>query len=240
MAAEKLIRIFDIMAANVYWDFESKTSHNPKQHKFLVSFYPTGEQAIPDLLESITAYNEDKSYVVKFNVTQKFTAENLHGWIHDATNNTYWYMVNIDDPNSGEEGFLPAGKYTIEVKGKDGSVAIASRVQDNEPLKKMLATYTQHREEIKSSFKPEKTENGLKVNWKGINDFDGPDGYYIFRLAKGQSAETFDTQNLVWWDNIFVEALFLCKAAPDPIACAFNAGRNRKSVSKPILLMVIL
>jgi len=231
MATQEVIRIFDIMATNVYWDFESNTVHNPKQHKFLVSFYPTGEQAIPNLLESITAYNEDRSYVVDFKVDQKFTPANLHGWIHDATRNTYWYMVNIDDPTIGENGFLPSGKYTIEVKGKDGSLVSASRIQDNVPQEKMLATYTQNRDEIKSSFRPEVVENGLEVNWKGINDFGGPDGYYIFRFAHGHSAETFDTQNLLWWDNIFLEALFLCQSDPDPIACAFNAGRNRRKVS---------
>jgi len=36
---------------------------------------------------------------------------------------------------------------------------------------------------------------------------------------------------LVWWDNIFLEALYQCQSAPDPVACAFNAGRNRKSVT---------
>ncbi len=231
MAEQEVIRIFDIMATNVYWDFESNTVHNPRQHKFLVSFYPAGDQPVPELLESITAYNEDKSYVVNFKVDQKFSSANLHGWIHDATKNTYWYMVNIDDPSIGEEGFLPPGKYTIDVKTKDGKTSSASRIQDNEPVVKMLETYTKKRDDLKSSFNVEQTDNGLAVNWKGLNDYGGSDGYYIFRCAPGDTAETFDTQNLVWWDNIFVEALFLCQADPDPVACAFNAGRNRKSIS---------
>jgi len=171
MSSQADIRIFDIMATNVYWDFESNTSHNPRQHKFLVSFYPSGEQPIPDLLESITAYNADKSYVVDVKVNQKFTSENLHGWIYDALKNSYWYMINIDDPSVGENGFLPSGEYTIEVKTKSGSVITSSRIQDNVPMEKMLETYEGHRNEIKSSFQPKLTENGLTVDWKGINDF---------------------------------------------------------------------
>lgn len=53
-----------------------------------------------------------------------------------------------------------------------------------------------------------------------MKDLGGPDAHYIFRLSIGGSAREFDTQNLTWWDNIFVEHM---RGNAD-------AGLNRSSV----------
>ena len=62
--AKNEVKIFDIMACNVYWDFES--SIMPKEtHKFLVAFLPTPGEATPDMIETLIAYGPD-GYEVKF------------------------------------------------------------------------------------------------------------------------------------------------------------------------------
>jgi tRNA G18 (ribose-2'-O)-methylase SpoU len=42
------IEIYDIMACNVYMDFEN-TGLQKEQHKFLVAFFPTGGAPLPEL-----------------------------------------------------------------------------------------------------------------------------------------------------------------------------------------------
>jgi hypothetical protein len=80
MAAEKpapAVQIFDIMACNVYWDFENLPM--PKEtHKFLVALYPTPGVVAPDIIEKITAYGPG-GYSVNFK-NQMFTNDTLNGW----------------------------------------------------------------------------------------------------------------------------------------------------------------
>jgi hypothetical protein len=52
--SENEVRIYDIMACNVYVDYDFASVN--KQHKFLVAFYPLRNVFVPDLIESITAY----------------------------------------------------------------------------------------------------------------------------------------------------------------------------------------
>jgi hypothetical protein len=47
----------------------------------------------------------------------------------------------------------------------------------------------------------------------------GVDAYYIFRLSRGNRTSEFDVQNLVFWDNVFVDRL------TDP-----STGLNRASI----------
>ncbi|WP_220348998.1 hypothetical protein [Alkalilimnicola ehrlichii] len=85
MSGEK-IEIYDIMACNVYMDFEN-TGLQKEQHKFLISFYPTGGAPIPELVESITAYGPD-GYRVEI-ANQVFTPMNRNGHIYDRTTNAH-------------------------------------------------------------------------------------------------------------------------------------------------------
>lgn len=51
--SEEQVQIYDLMACNVYMDFDTQL---PKeQHKFLIAFHPTGDRPVPELIESITA-----------------------------------------------------------------------------------------------------------------------------------------------------------------------------------------
>ena len=90
--AESTVRIFDIMACNVYWDFDGSPLPR-EQHKFLVSFYPTKGAPTPELIDSIVAYGPD-GYRVEF-ANQRFTPDNKNGYIYDRTLDYYWYMVNL-------------------------------------------------------------------------------------------------------------------------------------------------
>lgn len=212
-----LVKMYDIMACNVYMDFD--TPLNKEQHKFLVAFYPTGGAPIPELVDTITAYGPD-GYRVEIK-NQEFTGLNRNGWIYDRTTNGHWYMVNLDT------GFMKEGKYTIEVRAKDGSIHSMSRQQDNAPSRALVSAYLRNRDSILASFAPsakhpfEKGQNlrNVRVSWSTLKSLGGPDSYSIYRLSEGRSGKEFNTQKLVWWDNIFVQR----GTAPD-------AGKNRNQV----------
>ena len=198
------LRVYDIMACDVYWDFEG-TPLPKEQHKFLVSFYPTPGVPTPDLVESITARGPG-GYEVEF-TNQVFTPVNTDGHIYDRTLDYYWYMVNLPT------GFLAEGEYTIEVRGTDGSVQTRSRHQDGDVSRRFVEHYTSRREALKASFTPSGGQEidgvpevgELFCSWQTLDQSGGPDAYYIHRLSKGSSAREFDTQNLTWWDNIFIQ-----------------------------------
>jgi hypothetical protein len=142
---EPRVEIYDIMACNVYMDFENSVLQK-EQHKFLVAFYPTGGAPVPELIESITAYGPD-GYKVEI-ANQEFTPHNRNGWIYDRTTNGHWYMVNLDT------GFMNEGNYTIEVKRKDGRTVSHSRRQNNAPGKHLVSAYKQLQEKITNSYAP--------------------------------------------------------------------------------------
>lgn len=222
---QESLRIYDIMACNVYVDFDVEyvpTKINREQHKFLISFAPyTKGIFVPDLIDKITAYGPD-GYSVDFQVDQEFNAINKNGYIHDAKFGTYWYMVNLDT------GFMKEGQYTIEVKCKDGKVLKKSRYQKNEPSDALVKVYLKNKQRIFDSHSPSKIHRlpketplkNIKVSWKSLKDLAGHDAYYIYRLSQGEKSSDFDTQNLVWWDNIFIQRFFGQK----------TAGLNRNEV----------
>jgi hypothetical protein len=142
------VQIFDIMACNVYWDFEE--SPMPKEtHKFLVALYPTPGVVTPDLIEKITAFGPG-GYQVNFK-NQVFANDTLNGWFYDPKVPNYWYMVNLPS------GFMKEGEYSIEITCKDGKVVKKSRAQKNAPSDAMVSSYVKHRDKIYDSFSPSKT-----------------------------------------------------------------------------------
>jgi len=205
------VEIYDIMACNVYMDFENSVLQK-EQHKFLVALYPTGGAPVPELIESIIAYGPD-GYKVEI-ANQEFTAQNRNGWIFDRTTNGHWYMVNLDT------GFMPEGNYTIEVKRKDGRIVSRSRRQNNSPGKQLVAGYKQLKERTTASyapgqaraFQPGASLRQVPVTWSSLKTLGDIDAYYIFRLSEGRSGKEFNTQKLVWWDNIFLQRLGTPKA----------------------------
>lgn len=213
------LRIYDIMACDVYWDFDG-TPLPKEQHKFLVSFHPTPGVHTPDLVRSITAHGPDGTRTEFGN--QLFTPANTNGYIHDQALDHYWYMINLTT------GFLADGVYTIEVEGTDGSTQSRSRRQDSAASRHMVEHYTARREELLTSFTPSGREElrtvpgtgELECSWKTLDQVGGPDAHYIHRLSTGGSAREFDTQNLTWWDNIFIQRM---RGQND-------AGLNRSSV----------
>jgi hypothetical protein len=215
---EPRVEIYDIMACNVYMDFENSVLQK-EQHKFLVAFYPTGGAPIPELVESITAYGPN-GYQVEI-ADQEFSASNRNGWIYDRTTHSHWYMVNLDT------GFMQEGNYNIEVKAKDGRVVSRSRRQSNSSTAQLVPSYRKLREGLASSYAPGQArafEQGaslqqVPVSWTSLKELADLDAYYIFRLSEGRSGKEFNTQKLVWWDNIFVQRL------GNP-----QAGLNRDSV----------
>jgi hypothetical protein len=86
------VQIYDIMACNARVDFEN-TGLSAEQHKFLVSFLPTGGRPVPQIVEKITA--RGPGYKVDF-INQEFTGANRNGYIYDRTTSAHWYMVNLD------------------------------------------------------------------------------------------------------------------------------------------------
>jgi len=212
------IRIYDIMACNVYWDFATPgvAKH---QHKFLVAFYPTGGPPVPELIEKITARGPG-GYAVDI-ANQKFTGLNKNGHIHDRTTQSHWYMVNLDT------GFMREGEYTIEVVGRDGSVCSKSRLQRHAPGAALVGAYKENRQRVYDSFSPgegavlapEVPRKNVPLKWSSLKELADQDAYYIFRLSEGASIKDFDTQRLTWWDNIFVQR------GADP-----TAGLNRSQV----------
>ena len=200
------VMIFDIMACNVYWDFEG--SPLPKeQHKFLVALYPTPGAATPDLIESLTAYGPG-GYEVSFE-NQMFTNENKNGWIYDPNIPNYWYMVNLPT------GFMEEGDYTIEIRCKDGSVVKKSRIQKNAPSEALVDAYVKNWQVIYDSFSPSKKNplppdaslENIRCTWSTLKDMAGVDCYYVYRLAEASTSMEFDTQNLTWFDNIYIQRL---------------------------------
>ncbi len=203
MSNEK-VEIYDLMACNVYMDFED-TGLPKEQHKFLISFHPSGGRPVHELIDSITAFGPD-GYRVEF-ANQAYTISNLNGHIFDRTTNAHWYMVNL------YTGFMQPGEYRIEVKCKDGSTRSISRVQDNAPSDALMTAYRAHRETLKASWKPGHGEqlpagtalSNLEINCTAIKALSGQDAYYVFRLCEGRNGKEFNPQNLVWWDNIFLQ-----------------------------------
>jgi hypothetical protein len=204
------VKIFDIMACNVYVDFDNSyvpTKIKRQQHKFLVAFYPTPGVPTPELIDTITAYGPD-GYKVDFAVNQKHDAKNKNGYIYDRTTDGYWYMVNLDS------GFMKEGEYKIEVKCKNGDIVSASRIQKNAPSDEMVAAYLKNKKKLNNSYFPSKTKKlkpgtpltNVKVTW-ATKEMAHLYAYYIFRLSEGKKISDFDTQNLVWWDNIFRQRL---------------------------------
>ncbi|MDD5311910.1 MAG: hypothetical protein PHO26_02590 [Dehalococcoidia bacterium] len=217
---ENPVKIYSIMACNVYWDFEGAPTKK-EQHKFLVSFFP-GDAVVPDLVEKISAYGPD-GYTIEFK-NQMFKNTNLNGWIYDRFLNFYWYMINLPT------GFIKEGQYTIEVKCKDGSVERMSRMQKNAISDAMVSAYLKNRDRILNSFKPSRVHpmpastplKDVGLGWLTLKDVAGLDAYYVTRLAEGATTQQIDTQKLVWWDNIYLERL----RKNDP-----RAGFNRGAVT---------
>jgi hypothetical protein len=215
------VEIYDLMACNVYMDFV--TDLPKEQHKFLIAFHPTGGDPLPELIESITARGPN-GYSVQMS-NQRYTPVNRDGWIFDRTTNSHWYMTNL------HTGFMAPGEYVIEVKAKDGSTKSISRVQDNAPSDALMAAYRKSQDELAASWAPargELVEGGLKditIQCKAIQALTGQDAYYVFRLSEGKSGKEFDTQNLVWWDNIFLQRF------TDP-----KAGLNRNKLTVQTVL----
>lgn len=220
------LQIYDIMACNVYWDFEA--SPMPKEtHKMLVALYPTPGVVAPDRIETIVAYGPD-GYEVAFK-NQKFDNSALNGWFYTPELQNYWYMVNLPT------GFLKEGEYIIEVTSKDGSVTKKSRIQNNAPADAVVEAYIKNREEIFESYSPSRKKplpesaghTDLKLNWKTLKDVAGLDAYYVTRLAEASNSREFDGNNLTFFDNIYYERLVKNDAL---------AGRNRNEVviDKPL------
>jgi hypothetical protein len=205
------VQIYDIMACNVYWDFE--TPGTPKeQHKFLVAFYPTGGAPAPELIKSLVAVGPD-GYRVEI-ANQKFTGQNKNGHIFDRTTNSHWYMINLDT------GFMKPGEYTIEVTTHDGKKVQKSRVQQDVPSRALVSAYLQNRSRLYESFTPgqgktlapEAPHDKVEIRWSSLKTLADQDAYYIFRLSQGSNGKEFDTQNLHWWDNIFTQRVTEPKA----------------------------
>lgn len=219
MSDEK-IEIYDIMACNVYWNFPN-TGLQQEQHKFLVAFHPTGGRPLPELIDSIKAKGPD-GYEVEI-ANETFTAANRNGHIYDRTTESHWYMINL------ATGFMKEGEYTIEVTGKDGVVRTMSRQQKDAPGKAILTAYKKAEDQLHSSYRPgngSKLPEGsplknIQVSWTPLSDLANQDAYYIFRLSEGRNSKEFDTQNLAWWDNIFLQ-----RFTENP-----KAGLNRSGVT---------
>lgn len=214
------IQIYDIMACNVYWDFEN--SPMPKEtHKMLVALYPTPGVVAPDLIEKITAYGPD-GYEVEF-ANEKFDNTKLNGWFYTPEIQNYWYMVNLPT------GFLKEGEYTIEVTGKDGKAVKKSRIQDNAPSDAAVEAYLKNYDEIFDSFSPSKKQplpanvglNNIELKWSTLKDVAGLDAFYVTRLCASSTPLEFDGNNLTLFDNIYYQRL----VNNDP-----TAGQNRNQV----------
>jgi len=204
---EAKIKIFDIMACDVYWDFED--SRMPKEtHKFLVALFPTPGVVAPEMIQKIIGYGP-KGYEVEFS-NEKFNNETLNGWFYDPKIPNYWYMINLPT------GFMKEGEYTIEITCKDGTIVKKSRMQKSAPSQALVSSYLKHRQTILDSFSPSKknslqtgsTLKNIKCSWKTLKDLDNHDAFYVYRLAQSSRPKEFDGNNLVWFDNIYAQRLF--------------------------------
>ncbi len=201
------VKMYDIMACNVYWDFENSPLQK-EQHKFLVSFYPTPGTPTPDLIEKIEGLGSN-GYKVEFK-NQMFTNFNLNGWIYDPTLNYYWYMINLST------GFMKEGEYVVEVTCKNGDVIRKTRMQKNAISDSTVSVYLKNRQKIYDSFSPSKTKpmpqraslKDVKCSWLTLKDVGDLDAFYVYRIAKGGSSAEADTQKLVWWDNIYIQRVY--------------------------------
>lgn len=216
----KEIKIYDIMACNVYWDFENSVM--PKEtHKFLVALHPTPDAVTPDLIESITAYGPD-GYEVQFK-NEKYHHATKNGWFYDPQITNYWYMVNLPT------GFMKEGEYTIEVKAKEGKGDKKSRIQRSAPSDAAVSAYLKNHEQIFNSFFPSKTKSisagaplsNIKYSWSTLKDVADLDAFYVFRLAQASIPTEFDGNNLTWFDNIYLQRIM----KNDP-----KSGLNRNEV----------
>lgn len=214
------VKIFDIMACNVYWDFEK--SPMPKEtHKVLVALNPTPGIVTPDLIESITAYGPN-GYEAKI-ANQKFDNVKKNGWFYDPRITNYWYMYNL--PN----GFMKEGEYTIEVVTKEGKMDKKSRIQKNAPSDAAISAYLMHYDRIFNSFSPSKSKplpagsplNNVAFKWSTLQEVAGLDAFYVFRLAEASTPMEFDGNNLTWFDNIYLQRLMKKDQ---------TAGQNRNEV----------
>lgn len=195
------VAIYDMMACNVYGDFENlEASAWPKrQHRFLVSFYPTADVPTPELIDEITVLGPDG--YTRGITNQPFTEQNRDGWTYQPAVNNYLYLVNVPT------GYLADGEYTIEVALKDGDVLSQSRFQQDDVGAKMVPVYLEHRERILSSFVPSIARplpanlplSGITCSWSTLSDVGGIEAYYILRLSELPSGKA------IWWDDIFLQ-----------------------------------
>jgi hypothetical protein len=199
------VKIYDIMACNVYVDYDFATKK--EQHKFLIAFYPIEGAFLPDLIDKITAYGPN-GYKVEF-INQEYHLRNVNGYITDKAFNSCWYMVNLPT------GFLKEGEYNIEVKCKNGDVVSKSRFQENAPSEELVSVYLKNRDKVYNSYSPsesKKIEKGtplknVKVRWSTLKQLADLNAYYIYRVSLGKTSKEFNIQKLIWWDNIFVQRL---------------------------------
>jgi hypothetical protein len=197
---ERSFEIFDLMACNVYWDFGNYPG-GERQHKYLFAIAAANDEFHPSCVEKIMAYGPNNLEVEIAN--QFFTQEQADGYIYDASIGNYWYMKNM------RNGFMEPGEYHIEITFKNGHVSGISRLQDNAPSDKLVDAYLKSKERIE--YHPDApladgTDlTDLKVRWSTLKGLSGTDAFYIFRLSKAEVWWAFDIQNLVFWDNVFVE-----------------------------------
>lgn len=93
-------------------------------------------------------------------------------------------------------GFLAEGTYTIGVTTKDRQLLTRSREQRSAPSRAIVDSYLADRDRMAYTL----------TSWSTLAEFGGPDAYYVYRLAQAASLREFDTQKLLWWDNIFTPA----------------------------------
>lgn len=210
---ERSFEIYDLMACNIYWDLGGFPGAE-RQHKYLFAFRPGAFN--PVCVKSIVAYDPNGHETEIKN--QEYTVANLDGHIYDSRFGNYWYQKNV------RHGFMEPGEHRIEVTYKNGDVRTISRIQDNEASDALLNSYLQNKDRIKyfpAGNLPEGTDlSKLEARWSSLKDLGGVDAYYIFRLSRGDRSTQFNIQDLVYWDNVFVERI------SDP-----SAGLNRNSVA---------
>lgn len=217
---EAKFEIFDIMACDVYWDWDTP-GLGIEQHKFLVAFYEKEGKFTPDLVDKIVCTGPD-GYVTDI-ANEEYTHQNRNGWIHEPRNDSYWYMHNC------ATGFMKEGNYTITVHLKNGDEKSKSRFQNSTASKALRDSYVKNWKNIYHSYSPSEENvvpegtplEKLQVTWTPLKEFDGTDAYYIYRVCRAESKEQFNPHKLYWWDNIFVEH-FMGNA---------DAGKNRFNVT---------
>ncbi len=205
--------LYDLMACKVYWDFGDFPGGR-RQHKYLFAVAAPPNAFDPVCVKRIMAYGPNGFQTEITN--QVFNQRNADGYIHDARFGNYWYMKNM------RGRFMEPGEHRIEVTYKNGAVSSISRVQDGEASDALLSSYLENKGKIKyfptGTLPKGKDLSNVEAGWTSLKSLDGTDAFYIFRLAKAERTEDFDIQNLVWWDNVFVNRL------ADPMT-GFNRDR---------------